>query len=127
MSAPGPYRYAQAASSVGMECSGVSTKTGVGLADLVDEDVVLGQVSMHQVALLVELAHEQHQLRIERLLLLQRHLGILHPSTSASTMSEAQHTRCCMLLQQPSVHFATLLTTAWGTPNLRARKRAAAS
>lgn len=59
------YRYAQAASSVRIECSGVSTKIGFGLADLVDEDVVLRQVSMHQVALLVELAHEQHQLRIE--------------------------------------------------------------
>ena len=49
----------------GLNVQGLVTKIGVGLADLVDEDIVLGQVSMHQVALLVELAHEQHQLRIE--------------------------------------------------------------
>lgn len=48
-----------------------------------NKDVVLGQVSVHQVALLVQLAHCQHQLRVEDLHLLLRHLCILqyHIST----------------------------------------------
>ena len=42
-----------------------------------DEDVVLGQVSVHQVALLVHLAHKQHHLRVEDLHLLLRSLRVL--------------------------------------------------
>ena len=53
-------------------------------ADLVDEDVVLGQVCMHEAALLIQLANQQHQLRIEGLLCLQRDLRILHRSLTVS-------------------------------------------
>ena len=46
-------------------------------ANLMDEYVILRQVSMHQVALLVHLPQEQDQLRVEGLLLLLRDLCIL--------------------------------------------------
>ena len=55
-------------------------------ADLMDEYIILRQVSMHQVASLVHLPQEQDQLRVEGLLLLLRDFCILQaPAMSGHT------------------------------------------
>lgn len=75
-----------------------------GEAHFVDEDIVLGQVSMHQVALLVQLAHNQHKLRVEDLHLLLRGVCILQNTSHVSdNVPVARKKACTNIMKSLSV------------------------
>jgi hypothetical protein len=68
---------------------------GGGEAHFVDEDIILGQVSMHQVALLVQLADNQHKLRVEDLHLLLRGVCILQNTSHNSDNVPVARKKAC--------------------------------